>query len=263
MAWPKRRRAPTGSPAREEQVPVLVMPLLREPRTIDAVFVVDACRRLFPGSVVGHADGDDPISIELDGCTVHVAGMPVPIPGDEVTHAGEGSVLWPSANDELAGYGAHAVVFVGGGADHRASCLVAQRAVAAVLDATDAIGVYVGDAGLVIRSDLWIDRARDDPGELFAPFWFDTRVGPNTSGTVDAYTVGLAPFGVPELEVVGSTLPPGEVWELVGDIGLYLIDNGDVIADGHTVGTTAEQKIVARAVPSSFGLEGTVLRLSC
>ncbi len=238
------------------------MPLLRDPRTINPVAVVDACTRLFPRSVAGEISGGDPGSFQLDGCTVHVSGMPVPIPGGEAERAAETSLLWPDATEHMQSATAHAIVYVDGAAKHSAACLVAQRAVSAVLDATDSLGVYVGDAGHLVRADMWIEQIHEDPDELFTPFWFDIRAGAGKSGGVDAFTRGLTPFGIPDLEVVESKQAPSAVWEFLGGIGAYLIDNGDVVKDGDTVGLAAEQKVKARLAPSSFGLDGTVLRLS-
>ena len=133
---------------------VLTMPLLRDPRVLDPAFVVDACTRLFPRSVVGETGGGDPGRLQLDGCTVYVSGLAVPIPGGEAERAAEVSFFWPDAAEHLQSCTAHAIVFVDGAAEHSAACLVAQRVVAALLDATDALGVYVGDAGHLVHADV-------------------------------------------------------------------------------------------------------------
>jgi hypothetical protein len=48
-------------------------------------------------------------------------------------------------------------------------------------------------------------------------------------------TLGLAPFGLPDLQVRYVDLEPNQVAGKLSDLALYLFENGDVIHDAHTV----------------------------
>ncbi len=67
---------------------------------------------------------------------------------------------------------------------------------------------------------------------------------------VALYTVGMKQFDLMEIEVDQSPMEPMALYEFVSNIAHYLIMSGPVIADGNTVGGSAEEKILVRHRPS-------------
>ncbi len=82
------------------------------------------------------------------------------------------------------------------------------------------------------------------------------------SGALVMDTLGLAAFGLPDLQCHFRGLAPNDVAPLLYDAALYLFDNGDVIADGHTVaGVPRGAKWLCRHGPSLIAPERAVLGL--
>jgi hypothetical protein len=137
------------------------------------------------------------------------------------------------------------------------------QVIAAILTTCpQSIGVYWGDATLVVPRELFREFATEMlPEVLPLPIWVDFRVGPGHDGKMAGLTTGMKALGHMELETLNSPESPGELRERLMDLCAYLLQNGPVIKDGHTVGQSAEEKIRVVYSPSSFGHEGRVMRL--
>ena len=67
-----------------------------------------------------------------------------------------------------------------------------------------------------------------------------------------AYTSGLGWFGLRELEVRRSSLSPPDLLGTLADVAEYQISTARVLADGDTVGATADDRTRVRLLPSEF-----------
>jgi hypothetical protein len=61
------------------------------------------------------------------------------------------------------------------------------------------------------------------------------RIEGTTPGAVLMDTMGLAPLGLPDLQCKARNLEPGRLAAQLKNLAHYLLDQGDVILDGHTV----------------------------
>jgi hypothetical protein len=93
------------------------------------------------------------------------------------------------------------------------------------------------------------------------PVWIDFRVGQGKDGKLIGFTHGMQALGHMELETLNSPESPGELRERLMDLCGYLLQNGPVIENGHTVGHDAAERTRVVYSPSSFGHEGQVMRL--
>lgn len=214
--------------------------------------------------LTGVAGSDGPagaLTFELAGLTGGIGMMPGTIPGGELDGPAATAWLWPDAPSDIGRVQAHAVVFVAGPGPaieiHRAL----TRVVGAVLRATGGLGVYWGAATRVMRADIFLELAQDhEPDGVPVILWVDFRPFLD-GGRPSLFTTGLAAFGLLEIEVASSSLPPDDLWQMASNIATYLIENGPVIKDGDTVGGDEHQRILARHAPSMVGRPGPVLRL--
>lgn len=109
------------------------------------------------------------------------------------------------------------------------------------LKASNALGIY--DCGTVwlaedyIRSALIMKDGRFPLTNLVFVGLYQNEKG------VSSWTNGLRSFGKEELEVIGSSQQPSEVYELMLNISSYLVQQGAVLHDGETLGYTAKQKL--------------------
>ena len=210
----------------------------------------------------------DRLSFDVGNCFVVAALMPAPIPPEELEGPMATSWLWPEAAVELTRQEGHYIVTVGN-ADGSATPLelhqLLVQATTSVLASTEtALGVYNGEAGMLVSRDLYLEMARELlPDGLPIYLWIDFCVGPidHDSGLSYGYTTGLEAFGHMELVTENASESPSQLHERLSNLADYLITHGPVILDGHTVGSNDEEKITVRYGSSRFGHKGTVMRL--
>jgi len=200
-----------------------------------------------------------------DDAHVILALMPEPIPWSDLEGPCATSVLWPDAAKILKPHKAHllvTVMFEGDQTPVEKSKLLTQ-VTAAILHTCDAaLGVYWCNATLVIPPPLFREFAvKILPLGPPIHIWVDFRVGRNEQGKTSGFTTGLRALGHMELETENSPEPPGELRSRFEGLIAYLLENGPVIRDGDTLGEDANERIKAIHAPSSFGHEGTVMRL--
>ena len=75
------------------------------------------------------------------------------------------------------------------------------------------------------------------------------------------YTLGMKQFGLMDIEVDRSSMEPKDLMEFVSNIAHYLIQSGPVIADGNTVGSTSDERILVRHRPSMIEPERKVYKI--
>lgn len=211
---------------------------------------------------------DGSLSFEHGEYFAVIALMPAPIPRGDLEGPISTSYLWPESRTELARMKGHLIVTVGytsGDVDPIEIRKVLTQVTASVLATTEgALGVYWGDAGMLIRRDLFVDMAKGMlPHETPFLLWVDFRVGPvdHDSGLSFGFTDGLEELGLMELITENATDSPGDLRERMMGLANYLLMNGPVIEDGHTVGEDANERITVVVGPSPFGHEGNVMRL--
>lgn len=169
---------------------------------------------------------------------------------------------WPAAWKEVERHTAHVMVSVTGGVSAKKRARLLGRAVAAVIEATPepcAIHWASSDAlwpvPLVVEA---VAKAGDGPPILLC---VAVKLSRDADGGVSAVTSGLTAFGLMEIETRGFRGDPRALNGFVLDLAGYLIDAGDVIADGDTIGLDAATKVAVRREASSLFSGQSVYRL--
>ena len=137
------------------------------------------------------------------------------------------------------------------------SKLLTQVVAAILATCPQAVGVYWGNATLVVSKEMFRQFAVEMemlPNGLPIPLWIDFRAGPGADGKMAGFTHGMESLGHKELETLNAPESAGALRERLMDLCGYLLKNGPVIQDGHTVGQSAAEKIRVVFSPSSFGL---------
>lgn len=207
--------------------------------------------------------GDGTVSFNVGENSVIIAKMPAPFPWSDLEGPCATSVLWPSAEDDLKNHQRHAVVTVTGDLDPLAMSVLLTQATVSVMAATpSALGVYWGNATLIVPKDIFIDFATEVM-PLGPPLhiWVDFRVGPDSERTSAGFTHGMQALGHMEFEAKQAAEPPGELRERFLALGSYVVENGPVIRDGDTVGEDEHERIRVVYSDSEFGHEEQVMRL--
>ena len=209
-------------------------------------------------------DDMEGVSFEVNGKNVIIVRAGFPIPKDDIDYACQNAVLWPEAAKVLAKHKSHLVVTVFGNFPSPVEQgLFLSRVLAACTELYDANSIYWGHATVVHKPDFFREQIRKaDARNLPILAWVGfLRARGKEEGTFDLYTRGLNVFGVMEIEVVGTRRMPSEVFGRVTDLGLYLLTRGNVVQDGHTIGSEEKEKIRTRHAESVIGRKGKVLRV--
>ena len=229
--------------------------LLSRPVTPDMSAVVKALHLRHPELAPEPADDDElqpaqansPL-IRCGNEFVAVMSMPAPIPQDPGLWA-RAARTWPESEAVATDHQGHIIVSLLGKSERP---LVAARLTTAVIGALiatvpECCGVVW--AGRVARAaDLWLEAS---PWSL-APYpdypfrlWVD--ILPFRSGAkIGAITIGLSAFVGREIEFVTGKLALPALFEKVAGLSVYLIEHGNVVKDGDTIGASASERIAVR-----------------
>lgn len=239
----------------------MCMPILPAPVELTGVIFEKAWREVWPQSPrPGNVDAkDNTITCRLNGAHVAAAVMPIPIPNDELAGPATTSLLWPNAEHDLAGYGAHVVVFVSGGESNVAAFQTMTRVAAAVVHGTNALGVYVGGAGMLVKADVFMELALEP--DLQLALWVDFRCFHSEADQTGLYTVGMAQLDHLEIEVPTSQRGCGDLRIWTMNFASWLIESGTTIKSGETVGLSETERIRVEHAESVVGRHGPVMQL--
>ena len=201
-----------------------------------------------------------------NGPTVFYAHMPAPIPWGDLEGPCATSVLWPHAKTEVSAHRSHVIVTVAGEdlTPIQLSERLTQATAALLMSCDSAIGVYWGNATLVIPKQIFVEFTLEVLPEgppLF--IWLDFRVGPgdNDSGSSSGFTTGMEALGLMEIEAVNVPETVGDLRDRLFGLASYLIENGPVVKDGDTIGGDMTERIRVIYTTSKFGYESDVMRL--
>lgn len=202
------------------------------------------------------------IFFKLNGKDVVFGFMDVPVPWSELEGPCATSMLWPQACSDIKTHRAHIVVaLLDKTGDWLERILSLTRLTAAASSLFEAIGIYGGAGGLVIRSDYYEERALQAKVEaLPVELWIEYRIQRNPDGTSNMLTTGLHVFEKMEIEVHNSSQKPSDLLDFLWQVSLMLIQ-GEVFAEGDTLGPDETTRYQIHFVPSVWERPGNVMRI--
>lgn len=240
--------------------------LLPRPYDAQGAPIVDAHARLFPSEprpLTTISDGSVAELRHRDGLTTIVALMPAPIPNGEAEDAARLSMsAFSPKYGPLPSHAAHLVVTTSTapGPISPDTLLRHTRVVAAAASAYGAVGVYEGNACATHPAAFYLDAVSTSPLPLMV--WTGVSVAREPDGRTSMLTLGVQNMlGVPDVLVSASPGGATEALAFACDMIRYVLDRGAALEDGHTVGRTAEEKILVRYVPSPLDASRQVVRL--
>lgn len=234
---------------------LLALVLLDNPATPDMSAVARVLHERHPelGTEVadnggGHqAQANSPL-IRCGNELVAVMSMPAPIPQDPGLWS-RAARTWPEGKAVAARHRGHLIVSMLG---QNQRPLVAARVTTAVIGALIATmpecRAVVCDGKVARAADLWLDMS----SRSFAPFpdypftlWVD--ILPYRSGTkIGAVTMGLAAFVGREIDFETGKLSLPALIDKVAGFAVYLVEHGNVVRDGDTVGGDENERFAVR-----------------
>jgi hypothetical protein len=206
--------------------------------------------RVFGRGYSAEVSNEAIVTISRAGSTVgFLAHMPAPIPDGEAEENADHNFLWPNGRAEAGEHRSHLIVTNIGAGDQTPiqSAITVSRLALVGLHLFDGIGVYWGNASVCNPRKVFEDFCEDISEEhVPVPVWLRFQPVRAGEGEIGIYTLGMKQFGLMEIEVDRTRMELRELFEFVSNIAHYLIQSGPVIADGNTVGGSAEERILVR-----------------
>ena len=190
------------------------------------------------------AQTGDALSLRTATCSFAIGLMPTPLPWSELASAAASAWYWPEAAVTLRPARAHAVVSVRSeSADAIELMFAITRVVAALALTSSALGVYLGGAEQVHKVEDFVSEASTATREQLPLYlWVRFELAEQSDGTISLFTHGMSQFDLMEVEFPRSTLEPQTLMDRAFNIAHYLLEQGPVLSDGHTIGTSANEK---------------------
>src|SRR5690606_22961397 len=110
-------------------------------------------------------------------------------------------------------------------------------------------------------SDVFREMAVESLPDPAVMLWIDFRVGPVGKDKAAGFTTGMEALGLMEIECDAANEPPLQFRDRLLGIAEYLVANGLVIQNGHTIGQDMQERIRVVYGKSSFGHESAVMKL--
>jgi hypothetical protein len=245
---------------------VIAMSLLRAPVVPDVKKIV-AKLKAPKGkryAVAALDSTDQTATFRLDGDLVTITDMGSPVPWSDLEGLCTKNWRWPTADKECRSARSHHIVTLStNDSDPFRARLRLTDVVAADVAASGAIGVYWGEAPVVNSADIFAKMSHQaDPEYLPLHLWLTFDVVPVADGRWFFATQGMKAFGFMEIELERTTSDPVKTVGDIFNVAHYLLDNGAVLEDGNTFGTSAKQKIRIHHVVSRRDKGQLVYRLS-
>lgn len=210
-------------------------------------------------------DGNNLVTVTFGGETIgFLAHMPAPIPGGEAEKNADGNFLWPEGRKAVADHRAHIIVTNIGAGDQSPvqSAIAISRLAIVGLRLFDGLGVYWGNACVCNSRTVFEGFCQDmSEDQLSVPMWLRFQLFRTSDGNIGMYTLGMSQFGLMDIEVERCTLDVRDLFGFVSNIAHYLIQRGPVIADGNTVGGSAEERILVHHRPSMIDKKKKVYKI--
>jgi hypothetical protein len=243
----------------------LSMVMLKSDVPIRALDIHKSIGRHWPNlpAVKDVEEQEGSISFRIGSADVILARMPTAVPWSDLEGPCATSILWRNATEEVKQHTVHWIVTVSADLNPvEMSTLLTQVTASTMMACPSAIGVYWGNATLVVPKNIFIDFAREVlPHGPPLDIWVDFRVGPDGEHTSAGFTTGMKALGHMEFETQNAPESFGELRERFLALAGYVLENGPVIRDGDTVGEDAEERVRVAYSPSAFGHEGKVMSL--
>jgi hypothetical protein len=204
------------------------------------------------------------LSFELSaGGTAFVAYLPRPVPRHEADDAARFSVSSLGTKWTLPAHKAHLLVTLGetGAASPQESLSRFTSLLAAVIDASHAVGVYWGKAGATHDAKFFLETARSADEASRLMLWTGVRRADEPDGRISLLSLGMQQLQLPDLLLVAPKSEANDALATFFDLLSYVAERGTALPEGHTVGRSETHRLPVHYVPSPLDAKTKVWRV--
>jgi len=248
-------------PVKQTDNILLAMPIFNNGANYDLLKLIENLITQWGFDITEVGGDNDAAGFKANGVEVALASIQMQIPEDDIEWAAQYAYNWPNAIEDLKGHTGHAIVTVWGGVGSpMGRHLVLSKVLCSILTSSNAVAIYHGTQSLLIPKNQYL-QYNDLLAANKAPVNLWVYIGlRNSAAGNSAYTYGLKEFGKQELEVIDSAVDLEDLYEFLGNISAYILNNDVTLQSGETVGHTADEKVSITASKGKF-VEGETLKL--
>lgn len=197
---------------------------------------------------------------DIDGIMVAVALMPAPIPNNEAVDNAKTNYRWKDAVKVAEEHKAHILVSLLGEPNLVEGAKLYTKIISALTKQDNCTGINV--LGTVLNPDMYRDFTKYYEENNMFPVENMIFIGLYSSEDekVNAYTYGMESFGKKEMEIIGSSQNPEDIYYFLQGVADYVITSDVILQDGETIGFSAEQKILI-SESKGIAVNGATLKL--
>lgn len=256
-----KKKTKETTPQKQESNILLAMPMFNNGDGYDVNKIIADLASHW-GLDAADIEGDDNVtSFSINGETVVIAHMPIPIPWADIEATAQYAYNWSKATEELKEHTGHAIVSILAGSENSLKRFsILSKVLCSILHTSNTVGVYQGSQSLLIPRTQYLSYSELlENGDIPVMLWVYIGLRKLDTGNC-AYTYGLKDFQKQEMEIIDSAQSLEELYNFILNITSYVIDHNVTLKDGETIGSTAEQKIAITSSKGQF-VEGDSLKL--
>lgn len=244
-----------------ERNTLLAMPMFNDGDLCEIDKIINNLKTFWNFEITDYSGDENVAVFKVNGESVAIANMDVPIPWGDIEGTAEYAYNWPNVLEDLKDHTGHAIVTIMDGQKSPMERFkILSKVLCSILITSNSVGVYQGSQSLLIPSKQYlnnIEKLKDDDTPIF--LWIYIGLKKFKTGN-SAYTYGLKDFQKHEIEILDSSLSLEELLEFVGNIASYVITDDITLKNGETVGYTDDQKINVTISKAQF-VEGQSVKL--
>jgi hypothetical protein len=197
------------------------------------------------------------------GGAAFVALMPVAVPKREADEAARFSVSALGTGWKLPAHSAHLVVTLQDTALGSPTEALSRftSLLAAVTEASGAVGVYWGNAGATHDPKFFISTAQDRDVAARIALWTGVSLAREKDGRLSLLSLGMKQLNLPDLLLIAPKADGSAALGTFFDLLAYVVSKGKALPEGDTVGRTAEERLPVRYAPSPLDSKVKVWRV--
>lgn len=200
--------------------------------------------------------------VPCDGSLLITGLIDAPLPKHHWQGWVDSAWWWPEAAETMQNNQAHLIVSSSWEQSNRLEAHVKHTLVVReFIDQLPATAVTWGS--VLVSANQFAGEFHKFQSEQVLPvrLWVAIQLSGDGEGGTIVSTLGMDAFGLREIEANSAPMEPQDALAFVSNLAGYLITNGPVIEDGHTVGGSEKERIKVRFAPSFRDDQGEVYLL--
>jgi len=203
---------------------------------------------------------DEALILKTEGGQAMVMLLPSPIPKGEADDAVRYSMSALDGKWKLPPHKAHLVVTLHVPGDATARLSLFTSVLAAVAEASGAVGIYWGAAGATHEAKFFREVAKSRTALARLMLW--TGISTAREGQrLSLLSLGMKQFDLPDLLLVVPPAKSDDAIPFMLDLLGMIVESGKPLPEGDTVGRSATEKLKVHYVPSPVDPKDKVWRV--